>query len=499
MRCAGIVLAAAHALSAAAEPVDLVSALADLRAAYAGSMTQERVEVAVRKSPAAGAAGGQTWREQYVVRIDPGSPRSTAGIGCRLELGELNVWWAAAGLSTSGGAAPGPDGTPPGAAAALRGATLIAVHDRDLASCYLARVEGALTPVKLDAALMPVPVPQVALAFAREQDLGVVMQGLTSYTPEITWESASRDERKPPGDVVIIGRVNGTAVPTGGPGSATRPAKATLVSDFRTGRLKRFTAEIDEGRLELDLRVKGETALDRVEWAIAPLGRVVVKELAALGPRPGDAAASRIVPDMLLQTVQGRAWSVRESLRPAASPSAPAPAGGDRRLVLLFVREQTPRDATAPAGPAEPAGGKGREFENADARAGWAAAVAVLKDRAAKEGAPGAGADRAGASLVQSQVVLVAIQPDDKVREKIAAAAKTWGDALVWSASPAGTIDRFAPGAAAVLIVVGEPDVLCGMVRLDGRGAETGAIEAELRRALDCKGPAAAAPPQRGR
>ncbi|MBC7771618.1 MAG: hypothetical protein H7210_03910 [Pyrinomonadaceae bacterium] len=486
-----------------AEPVDLSLALTDLQTAYRRSVTQERVEVTIRKvSAVEGAVGpGQAWKEQFVVRIDPGRPGQPGQPGrgatkvCLLELGELRVWWSEAGIAGGAGiGATNGDADPPGDLRTRP--TLIAVHERDATSCFLASIQGALTPVKLDEAMMPVPAPQLALAFADASSQGVLTHGLTTYTPDITWDSASRDERKSPGDVVIVGRVNPSPLNAG---DIAAPGKATLVTDFRTGRLKRFTAEIDAGRLELDVKIKPESPLAREKWGITQTGRRSVSSLADLGPRPGDAAASRVVPEMLLQTLDGLAWDFHDALRTSPPPPSSLPAGAgtavkNDRLVLLLVRERAAFLPVPAAAPDQLAVRGGSEFVNPDAEAGLAAITAVVKQIAGKsqpKAGPGAAGHVTGdpsmIGLITSRVVLVPTKTDDKTREKVAGGAKVWGDSIVWSASPASTIDRFAPGAEAVIVVVRAPQSLCGVIRLDGRKGEAKAIEQELHEAIGCQ------------
>ncbi|MGE3108085.1 MAG: hypothetical protein AB7O77_06990 [Phycisphaerales bacterium] len=449
-------LARAASASAAPEPVDLDLALLSLRSAYTTGVTEEFVEVIVRRGVSA------PLRESFIVRLDPGSGTKHPHT-CRLELDLLTVYWT---LSPAA-----PEGRP----------SLVAVHERNSACMYEHPVEGVLNVQKLADALLPLPVPQLALAL--DPDLqaaaGRPMRWLTPYTPSILWTSASKDPRRAPGDIIIDGTCEPVSVP--GPGEPTIPSgKTSATFDESTGRLKRFTAEIDGGKIELELRIRPERSLDRHSWPVSTAGRARVAALADLAPPRADAANAATFPDIVFQDARSNPWVTTEAFLKKVA------AGDPERLALLFVREtpDLPPDAhppePPPTNPAPPA--VNQAFDNPAARS--AAKLLATIQSTAPPPAPTAPA----IPPFVTQVVLVMNQPDDHVRTKIALGRHEWGNDVVWCSTPAGSIDRFAPDARAAIVIIKRDRSMCGVIPLEPPGSadSLAMLERRIREALAC-------------
>lgn len=412
----------------ATEPVDLDLALTLAMAAYSAGPTEEALTVTVRR-------GISSWRESLVVRVDPGSGTKRPA-ACRLELDELAVYWSR-GERTAG--------------------QIIAVHERDAEGVFTSSVEGDLTMQALAAALLPVPAPQVTLALdARALGDGRTMRWLTPYTPSVTWTEATKDARRTLGDIVITGLCEPITSPVAGE-LPIAPGKASMTIDEASGRLKRLVLEVDGGKMELDIRVRIEKPLERSKWEIATAQRKAVGALSLLGPKKGDAAGAKSLPDIVLHDANGRVWLPAEAFvvpkEERASKLLP------EVLAMVFVRES------------EAGMGDALRFEHAGAR--------LAKQVIEAENAARAASKPPDAPLAV-KVVLVLDKPDDRSRTLVSRGVQEWGGDVVWTTSPAASIDRFVTDARSALVLVKRDMSVCGVIDL-GAAKMTDEAVASLR------------------
>jgi hypothetical protein len=102
------------------------------------------------------------------------------------------------------------------------------------------------------------------------------------------------------------------------------------------------------------------------------------------------------------------------------------------------------------------------------------------------------GPDTVPSTRLVYQVVPVMLTMDDGSRRKVENAVKLRAGvegapgrgAIVWAPTPERTIDRFAPGAASVCVVIRADNSLAGIILLDGRSADGAGIRADLRRVI---------------
>jgi hypothetical protein len=109
--------------------------------------------------------------------------------------------------------------------------------------------------------------------------------------------------------------------------------------------------------------------------------------------------------------------------------------------------------------------------ETPGASAGFGAALDVSED----EGAP----------LGYSAVLGVCVEPFDRpLLDYVRELRNRWGRSVKWTVAPERTIDRFAPRADAVLVVIDALDTVRAVIELDDRGSDQSELADEIRAAL---------------
>jgi hypothetical protein len=415
-----------------AEPVDAGAVLATMRSSLVSKgPLAERVRVSIRQ-PGRGSRA-----DEYLLKVDPGKKADRSEAVVWMELGELRVFAA--------------------------NGELVAAHTGDLTSCYAVSFASPMKAETLWKLLPPVPAPLVGFVLGDASgEAANVSNGLTPYTPRITWTSAEAAGAPGSEVVTIVGARDAF------PGEKATPeeTKVTLVIDAATSRPTRFTAVLTDGaelRLDMTPTVPGNASA----WRIKTEGRALVTSLTELRERRGDAARASVVPELSLIDGEWNAWEYRNAFGPAPSTRAMS----STHLALIFVRESAADAFGAPSADAKVA-----EEE---------------MSRAVQEAAKDAGGER---PRVRVQVVPVMLTMDDTSRRKVegarkllatmAAEANTDAAPLVWAPSAEGTIERFAPGAAAVCVVIRADNSLGGIVVLDGRAKDRDGVRADLRTAL---------------
>lgn len=276
-------------------------------------------------------------------------------------------------------------------------------------------------------ALPPLPLPQLAFA----SRAGKPLRHPTPYSRDVVWEEARWSSivhlrrSMPPKDEQEREDFKRWLL--------SQRAMKTIIGRFDGGEIKmlidhrdrfrRTNVEFDSGRM-IQVRVTERSdSVDPTRWKIETSGRRRVDSLTALAPKQGEIASGDSAPDLLLLTLDGQLW------RPSQSDN--------RATALVFFR----RDHEA-----------ARSGENAARLA----------------------ADRVDGLRVRAAAVF---EPDaDRLMDRRDELADAWGDDLLWTVSPKTTIERFAPSASAVVVVVDAKGVTRAVIPLDGRAGEDEAI-----------------------
>lgn len=231
------------------------------------------------------------------------------------------------------------------------------------------------------------------------------------------------------------------ALAMGGSPGAVWPLSAdddAVVSLTSEGRLRLITADLGGGRT-VSIRFRALDPAEAPAWEVSLAGRARVGSLEQLAAFDEPAATGRVragddAPTLLLLTLEVRPWTLKSRESGA--------------VALTLCRGRTP-GASAGFGAALDVA------EGADAPASFSAEIGVC------------GEPFGGDMLSYLR----------EVRD-------LWGGNVKWTVSPETTIDRFAPGADAVLVVIDAFDTVRAIIPLDGRGNEQTAIAGEIRGAL---------------
>jgi hypothetical protein len=267
----------------------------------------------------------------------------------------------------------------------------------------------------------------------------------------------------------------GTREPFPGEHPQPEDTRVTMTIDARTSRPTRFTSILPDAaelKLELTPTVPGNPAA----WPIRIDARQQVASLTDLRPRVGDAAAAHVVPELTLLDATWSAWDYHSVFRKHPGIDAPTPT----HLALVFVRENAKDTFGAPS---------------ADAKA---AEEELRKIEADLNSAP-SGKEPTPAVRLVHVVVPVMLTMDDasrrkvdnavRLRESTSGAGGERGGNIIWAASPDRTIERFAPGAAAVAVFIRADNSLAGIVLLDSRAKDPKSLRADFRQALGLSEP----------
>ncbi len=208
---------------------------------------------------------------------------------------------------------------------------------------------------------------------------------------------------------------------------ASPDSRAVLILDAATSRLARAELESRAGRLRIAMDVSPVAPGDPASWRIDPGSRERVSEITDLAPAPGDVGIGARAPDLFLMTLDNQPWRLADRV---GSPVA----------ITLF-------------------------------RAAGAESALKLHEFAQSA---------AGATPRATAVAVAILSPEDRPHtERLESLRGQWGGELLWSMSARATIDRFAPGADAALIVVDS----AGIVRLVETTSED-ALPERLKAAL---------------
>lgn len=313
-----------------------------------------------------------------------------------------------------------------------------------------AAVAGCATPLALARLLPPVPTPQLAFACGDAH-------APTPYTPAVVWTGATIDSSESPPVGVLTG--------AGPHASVVARINAT------SGRLQRFVAIVqgDDGPTTIELTVRPLPPTPVDSWLPDLTAWTRVSELRELSvpPRREPLAVGMLVPDLPL---------LKPDMTPWPGPQHAAVPGS---LVILLFRWSPERDGGIPA-------------------EAWLARDAIEAARRTPRPAD----DRSSPPPVHA-VAALAMDLSAYSPERMASARQAWsGQAgaddrlpassgshdlvdLLWASSPANSIDRFAPDATVVLVVLAPDRRLRGVIVVDRQVHDGPALARQLTALLD--------------
>jgi len=423
MRRAGTIIVAAWAglgVGTSARAQDDAAARAaveKLRAFYASSDVCERVGIEIVSPGPTPAAGARRTRSSVMVRLAKqaaGPEGDDAGRMVVLELGQLRLV-AADGLLVAAHAAN------PGTFARW---TLAGTGEGG----------GRVTSRDLESVVPSVLVPQVDLAGAGEGPV----RSLGSFARGITWTGVDVDPRQ--------------------------PARATISGIFEHGgvrlvvvggRLKTMVVERADQGVVITLNVSGLSPCEPRRAMIDVERRTRVEGLDDLKPKGYTLRIGVKAPEMPLSRVSGEKWTLDEVLAPPTEAAVRGVSAAEH-AVLVFVRSLRPGVETGLA-----------RFE-----AGKLAGIlGTLRDETFAAGAKDKPAEittgDAPARLARfglAPVLVVSGLSADELLVRLRDAGKVWGRDVMWTTDAAASIDLFAPGGEAAVVVIDSERVVRGVV-----------------------------------
>jgi hypothetical protein len=315
-----------------------------------------------------------------------------------------------------------------------QGGRLLAVHGRDPTTyAELQAPQAGADPASvLRALLPPLAIPQLSLAFdPAEVEWCPLVRGLA-------WENAER---------VAIGGHDGVRL-------SGRTETGAAAIELAGARVRRFEADLEAGgQTRLIVECEPLEPGDPAGWGVDLSGRRRVSGLAALQPLGPAIAVGDPFPRLRVVTVASpdeRVLGVEP--QPGLFPES-------RYYAALLVRDDLPAETTRAAAEAAISGItelrrellRGRLDGRLDKRVRFAELVGVVQAQTT-EGMLERVAQQSGAWLAAVEPVAEAERP-----------------VLAWTGGEGRLIDRFAPGAAAVVVLYDGAGVIRAIVPLDGR------------------------------
>lgn len=407
-------------------PTTAAEALRRLRTAYRGGSIAERVTFTINDDAPEDAG------RSVVVRVRSGASADFSDRCIRLELPDL---------------------------------VFFAVHDRAVAirpsdptGCIEWPSAGPPTPSLLASVLPPLALPQIALAFGED--------GVSQPTP---FGSVDAWEIKP-----VSSNTSGTLVRLVGVGPE---ATTELVFDAMTDRLTEFTIKPAAGQAGAIVRGRCESVAPGPvkSWAIGVEGRRKCRTFDELRVPPAELKVGDTLADLSVQDRVQNRWSLADNLANGR--------GVDVGLLLLFRPDPSGDGAIT-----------------SDVKLGlramercWRLAAlqrAQRDESSANPEIPGIALAR-GVAVFELQAFTL---------ERLERLHGSWGEStlaggpqspssvrpppdlssLLWTPTGVSTLDRLAPDARVLLIVLGSDRKIRALVRLDGRSNDPASVDAEL-------------------
>lgn len=235
-----------------------------------------------------------------------------------------------------------------------------------------------------------------------------------------------------------------------------------VILDAATWRLISLRVSLGQGASPASIRIEAQAIDpgDPAAWAPSVAGRTSVGSIADLRPPPSDAVVGGRLPGLGLMSTDLAFHALRDELEPASDLAPPTLA-----LLVLFH--------------------PGANGAMEDATAGIKAAIEAKHEIERK-----AVSDRVAAPrLVVHPVGMVEL--GEVSPRKITELAGAWREGFaepvepLWSSTGQAMLDRFAPGASCVCLIVTPTERLAAMLRLDARAGEPEALTQDIRDAID--------------
>ena len=358
--------------------------------------------------------------DTFTVRIDPGEPGSPRPRAMLLELGALRVY--------------------------VGGGRLTAVSSSAPDKVFTRECPGAMTPGRLAEMIPPLLLPQLALISG---DAGFATP--LAHLAGVAWSDGVADETVRPPTVTMKG-----TSPNG---------SIEVISSIPTGRLQKISASFRRGETEgvLDLTFRAIDPGDPARWVIPIEGRQVVgllSELRAAARPVGPAVIGELSPNISLHRFDMTGWTLHEGL-----------VGAEPGTWLAVVLFKLPFQASI----TQDGGNEPR--------------IAIRSLQSALQ-------EQSGSALSPKVRCAVAAVMELKEfsRDRWAEARRQWAEALakggppgaaelMWASGAPESIDRFLPGAGAVIVVVRPDRALAAAIRVDGQPDDQ--VKAQVRSALN--------------
>lgn len=336
-------------------------------------------------------------------------------------------------------------------------AMLLAISRLESRSCFETELAGGLNPEQLAGVMPPLPLPQLEVAFGDDAKL----QRPLLYVRDVSWNGI--ESKSLAGKPMYL--VKGTS----------RTGDVTITLDQVTGRLRQFTADItaagSEGQMRLEVTSTPIDAGDPQTWTLNSADRERVAALDLLGPRAGDLTVGQRFPALPILDATLAPFTPADVFSLANPPGA---------LVLVAFRPSTDTDEA--------------RLILADAKAG----IASLQ-----------GLGMATAKGVAPLAIrpLAVLEGEEFAVERLAAWTARWDHvdqkqlgqkfgSMLSTSSSGISLDRFGPGLAAALIIIGADQRVLGVVPLDGRADDEGVIRREFIAASGAVADASLVPPK---
>lgn len=426
-------------------------AIRDLQRTYQSAPTCERIGIEVRTPGPVPGTPQRVARSSFIVRVQPGeNPGEVAALA--LDLGQLRIWADTADRS------------------------LAVAHSRDASTFFQSDLAPPLTSAALARVLPPVLIPQLDLASSNS-----VSTSLWPYATEITWNSVEQD--------------------------ANAPSRRTIRGTFSSGsvtittsaaRLRTLTIDLPAKSTSITLNCSPVGPCDVHKAAIDPARRTRVDSVEDLKPRAGTLRVGVRVPEMPLTRAGSGStkWSLGDLLAPpeeALRTNPTTPAAEHAVLVLQRVLPQGTASALA----------RFSTDRLAELLIPMRRASFLPKTGPEAERDPAALLARFGLAPVLVMSGPTPPAPDDILR-RLREADEKWGGRtgersqveILWSTEASATIDLFAPGAEAVIVILDADSVLRAVITIDPQ-ATTDQVADQIAAALFELAPADQPTPQK--
>lgn len=393
--------------SAQSDPA-AAAAIIELQNAYRTGEVCERVTLQV-KSITPGNALPRTVRSSYVVRMELTPSLIDNRPIVAVDLGSMQFM--------------------------VRDGLITAVHPRDPATFFNAPHNGFISTRAIAQALQPVPLPQLDLATAPSSELPCTE--FWPYAKNITWTGVDVDPRQSTRKT-IRGVCEGGLV--------------TLAVSAQ--RLRTLTIDLADPKTVLTFGFAPSGPCDPQRAAIDVTRRQRVELASDLRPRAGVLKVGARIPELPLSPPGGGQWSLAEILEPPPEAIIVGMPAADH-AVLLLTRPSN-EDGFIPALPRldlNKLGDLMRQMRSASFQPRPAGRLSGDVEPPTRFGF--------------ARVLVMNSPGPEEVIAQLRAAQPKWGTQMLWTTNAGATVDVFAPGADAAVVIVDAEGVLRSVLPIE--------------------------------